>query len=121
MELKLVNFEQAKTLKKLGFPQRAITSIGWYSTNGQLSNSSIDVPLDLLEGESTAPTLEFVTKWLREEKGLWIEISKGGYEKSAHCFLNDYIYENETNIKEFDSYEEALSAGIDKAIEILKN
>ena len=31
-----------------------------------------------------------------------------------------FLYEDETNIKEFNSYEEALSAGIDKAIEILK-
>lgn len=111
MASQLIYADQASTLKEIGFPL-VYEEIEYEEPWGGFNSYVSDKPI--------LPTLELVAKWLREEKGLWIEISKGGYEKSAHCFLNDYIYENETSIKEFDSYEEALSAGIDKAIEILK-
>lgn len=118
LKLPLVTFEQAKALKELGFPQRAVSSIGWYSTNGQLNNSSINAPLDLLEGECYASTLEFVVKWLREEKEIYIDV--------LHQYLNnDYSLwfgydKNDEETTGFNTYEEALSEGIDKAIEILK-
>ena len=130
MKLQLVSFEQAKALKDLGFPQLYEYTLD-NKGNRKLKLAEYLVPYAFDEqGNATVDRwntktyscipLEFVAKWLRDEKNLWIEISKGGYEKSAHCFLGDYIYEDATHIKEFNSYEEALSAGIDKAIEILK-
>lgn len=138
MELQLVSFEQAKALKEVGFPQNIYTSqvylektiphdiiakecglSDWQCIGGTViscSSSYNKYGVDTCR----CPTLELVAKWLRDKKNLWIKISKGGYDKSAHCFLGDYIYEDATHIKEFATYEDALSAGIDKAIEILK-
>ena len=114
----IINPEQASKLKDLGFPQDMYYGVYYYA-----EESTCPIPflgVSLVKNFYVAPSLEQVAKWLRDKKDLWIEISKGGYEKSAHCFLGDYIYEDATHIKEFNSYEEALSAGIDKAIEILK-
>lgn len=120
MEQVIVTLEQAKSLKELGFPQRAISSIGWYSTNGQLNNSSIDIPLDLLEGECAAPHLELVAKWLRDEKDIFININ---HISSGYSSWIKTISDNANigaNLGYVDKYEVALSNGIDKAIEILK-
>ena len=142
MKLQLVSFEQALALKELGYSQDdskfcyPVITVRMQNTyEGYPYSFSPGDIINLLEESANgsyfigivsdddlinAPSLEEVAKWLRDEKNLWIEISKGGYEKSAHCFLGDYIYEDATHIKEFNSYEEALSAGIDKAIKILK-
>lgn len=83
------------------------------------------------------PTLELCAKWLREEKNIYITIlptyNNRRYLKSFICELDyknnvgafvthtlnknkgSYLYDD------FNSYEEALSTCIDKAIEILKN
>ena len=118
LKLNLVSFEQAKALKELGYPQRAITSIAWYSTNGTLNDSSINAPLDLLENESCAPTLELVKSWLMS-KFIFINIIYSN--KRFHLEILDdksmTLYKNYN----FDLYEDALSVGINKSIEILKS
>lgn len=124
MKLQLVSKEQAVRLRDIDFPQDK-HDLGYTICNcsdrfNVYKEGTLTENASSMIKKVSAPSLELVAKWLREEKNLWIEISKGGYEKSAHCFLGDYIYEDETNIKEFNSYEEALSAGIDKAIGILK-
>ena len=118
LKLNLVSFKQAKALKELGYPQRAISSIAWYSTNGTLNDSSINAPLDLLENECCAPTLELVKSWLMS-KFIFINVIYSN--KRFHLeILNDksmILYKNYN----FDLYEDALSVGVNKAIEILKN
>lgn len=118
LKLNLVSFKQSKALKELGYPQRAISSIGWYSTNGTLNDSSINAPLDLLENESCAPTLELVKLWLMSES-IFINIIYSN-KRFYLEILDDKsmtLYKNYN----FDLYEDALSVGINKAIEILKN
>lgn len=117
LKLNLVSFKQSKALKKLGYPQRAISSIGYYSANGILNDSSIDAPLDLLESEYCAPTLELVKTWLMS-KFIFINVIYSN--KRFHLEILDdksmILYKNYN----FDLYEDALSVGINKAIEILK-
>lgn len=123
MKLQLVTFEQAKALKELGFPQ---------GTTNKFYYKSVDETFDYwdIQQYSTekdfyaAPVLELVTKWLREEKDidLWVRPlyswnAKEGEHKAGYHFEGDW--QNET-ITSYPTYEEALSAGIDKAIEILK-
>lgn len=119
MEIQLISFEQAKALKELGFPQRFISSFGWFSKNGLLNNSSIDAPMEEVDDECVAPSYEFVAKWLREDCDIYIEVDR--LEK-LYCWKiissNNTLY----NIvsEKYNTYEEALSAGIDRTIEVLK-
>ena len=135
MELQLVNFKQAVALKELGFPQdiSQSTSYGEYDESGDFWG------LDQYYGDNSyaAPTLELVAKWLREEKGMlisvyclltsgyWWNISKDfaytvKYKDMAeiHSPLNIAVPEGDSF--GYETYEDALSAGIDKAIEMLK-
>lgn len=121
LELQLVTFEQAKALKELGFPQD-IDTTKWYS-GGRVLYS--DKPLDYLPVSFVAPTLEIVAKWLRNEKYIHIDCEICEFDEWQ---LRFYLHNNEiglyhilpTKFKKFDTYEQALSVGIDKAIEILK-
>lgn len=120
MEIQLVSFEQAKALKELGFPQRFISSFGWFSKNGLLNNSSIDAPMEEVDDECVAPSYEFVAKWLREDCDIYIEVDR--LEKLYSWKIissNNTLYNNLVSEK-YNTYEEALSAGIDRTIEMLK-
>lgn len=127
MELHLVNFKQAIALKELGFPQdiSQSTSYGEYDEDGDFWG------LDQYYGEISyaAPTLELVAKWLREEKNIWVNVWADS-EDNEHNKFNTVFYEQVCYGKDNKiisnkgifvhlTYEEALSAGIDKAIEIL--
>lgn len=143
IELNIVSFKQAKELKDLGFPQEYdkyhsnVYVLEDYSHEDEVqrfysdtvtvkSGTLSNYPVGISEtNRCYAPTLELASRWLRDSKDIWIEISRGHYESSAHCFINsksfsNYLYDDNSRIKDFNSYENALSAGIDKSIEILK-
>ena len=133
-------FEQAKALKELGFDWECHYH---YETNRLLAPNvktlyySMDIDSDDLcfdvnghnIGDISAPTLAQAQKWLREVKGIevgvfadfdiglpngkWVWIMR-----KFNTYLCDTIFP-EDNIN-YDSYEQALSAGIDKALELLK-
>lgn len=71
-----------------------------------------------------APTLELAAKWLREEKKIYIDVTWGNMQGNIiWCASLNNLGKGSSmlgDIKHVDSYEEALSAGIDKAIEMLK-
>lgn len=117
MELQLVNFTQAIALKELGFPQRTRDYDKWYNQNKVLDNYTNQDTY-----KCYAPTLELVAKWLRDEYNIFIEImlDLGGGYNVKYCKLpwTNTLFDNEVGF--FEDYEEALSAGIDKAIEMLK-
>ena len=82
MELQLVSFEQAKALKDLGFPQLYEYTLD-NKGNRKLKLAEYLVPYAFDEqGNATVDRwntktyscipLEFVAKWLRDEKNLWI-------------------------------------------------
>lgn len=72
-----------------------------------------------------APTIELAAKWLRKEKDFHItpEYRTLGEKIIYYCKINGHCLEENNTLKRllFNSYEDALSAGIDKVIEILKN
>lgn len=76
-----------------------------------------------IDGRISAPTLPQVQKWLREVKDIHIQ--------SKICFIKfdwyaqiikglSYYPKIICATTHFDTYEKALSAGIDKALELLK-
>lgn len=114
MKLQKVTHKQARILKELGFPlQYAEVSFFTNETNSLYDKESGEI--------YELPYLELVAKWLREEKNLNVMI--GIYNTCYYYELYesfDYINLNHRT-DNYPTYEEALSAGIDKAIEKLKN
>lgn len=132
------SFEQSVKLKELGFDWECHYH---YEINRLLSPNvrtfyySMDIDSDDLcfdvngrnIGDISAPTLSQAAKWLREVKGISVESVSCGYEDNVNgniiwssfiCLLKDKLGFDQAAT--FNSYEQALSAGIDKALELLK-
>lgn len=118
MGLKLVNYNQAKALKELGFNYKCST---FYYPSFTIKKVRRDKFINWNDYVSlvpviSAPPLELVKLWLMS-KFIFINIIYSN--KRFHLeILNDksmILYKNYN----FDLYEEALLVGIDKAIEIL--
>lgn len=136
MELELVNFEQAKALKELGFNYKCQ---GYYDLVGTLYPYESAMHWNHnanTEHKScySAPTLELAAKWFRDERNLIITVfyddesdsanPDDEYESRGWYYLVEeplYQYSKLAYYSEdyFDTYEEALSAGINKVIKIL--
>jgi hypothetical protein len=71
----------------------------------------------------SAPTLDVAQRWLREVKKIHIEITFGGkwiYTPYNLTNLECLLSEDEfPEIRNYNTYEEALEAGIKKALEII--
>lgn len=128
MELEIVNFEQAKALKELGFPQE-VHPWNLYDIHTGILHKDYDdsSPLYLTENDTCmAPSLELVAKWLRKEKDF--HICPRYVVLNGEKFYYSEVNEEELSYMEcpgywypirYNTFEEALSAGINKAIEIL--
>ena len=124
-----VSFEQAKALKELGFDWDC-GAYYYTDTKEFRGNISPDNHNYRSEIVASAPTLYQAQKWLREKYKLWLE--------TVICItnVNQYscdIYDLKTADEDgymdgpttdiegtFNTPEQSLSAGIDKAIELLK-
>lgn len=127
-----VSFEQAKALKELGFDWEVSH---FYGLNEANEPKLCRLP-DTLGGQDnhnkyhgnfSAPTLSQAQKWLREkeiEVGVFAnfdgELPNGKWVwlmRKFNTHLYDTVFTEDIN---YDTYEQALSAGIDKALELLK-
>lgn len=130
-----VSIEIAKKLKEKGFPQSPdyFNYSSYYDWDGlrkihSLSNASVWFDSNISRDNIYfAPTISQVLKWLREEKKINVEIFlyHGTYsycvkngtkicEDCSHPWLND-----DTTEEEYDSYEEAVLAGIEYILDNL--
>lgn len=149
MELELVSFNQAKSLKELGFPNILSYQACPYSyfdkylidiNNNDVSTLNPKWREVKNKDICFAPSLELAAKWLRKEKKLSISVSWMPNIKKYNCICSDMnytpkehpskdaykIYKEQFEVHKndndlFDDYKEALSAGINKAIEMLTN
>lgn len=116
-----VTFEQAAKLKELGFDWKCMKGYAHYPNE---SVRTFNAQEENINGEYnewcySAPTLAQAQKWLREVKKLLIEVGYRSYKKwsgTVSDFRNGRIY---TAIDDNNTYEEAISEGIDKALERL--
>lgn len=128
-----VSFEQAKAMKELGFDWevRAI-----YDSDRKLGcqlDTRVTIPKNFncehpfKESLFSAPSLYQAKKWFIDKFSLVVsslpyipdpndDVLKWRYYVDKY---NPYIIQ-EGSIKVYDSFEEALSAGIDRALQILK-
>ena len=122
-----VTFKQAVKLKELGFDWKVyqyykIDVEGdinfWFPEEGAYDFNSFD------DGRYSAPTLYQANKWLIEKFSMQVhtrlyevvgksEVRKWRYHltHSGLCMVGGWDY--------FDKYEQVLSAGIDRALEII--
>lgn len=119
MEDDYVTFEQAKVLKELGFPQWEESKYPYYD-GYSFDGKETSVISSNCKMEYSKVPLSLVQKWLRKEKNIHLIV-----DRIEDNIGKDYTWKicGKTPIfgEAFgDEYEEALSAGIDKAIEILK-
>lgn len=129
-----VKYEQAKALKELGFnrechyrfniDKQIVPNVVYSNAGVDSDDVAVDVNFRCI-GDISAPTLSQAAKWLREVKKLCIcsinKIDNRGRYKYQWLvvFLNEDKSES-SDPKFFDTYEQALSSGIDKALEFLK-
>ena len=146
-----VTYEQALRLKELGFNWYNRYSQMFYATqcycegNNQFFFDTIG-PGDLIsspkmkEDENDgwiededycvlAPTLSQAAKWLREVKGIYVWVEPEINEYDNEIVYLTYVWdnnkrqypENYDGVKDKDTYEEALSDGISKSLELIIN
>lgn len=120
-----VSLEQAKLLKENGFPQEFTNGCKVFCTVGEFKGKIVsynDCAPERDKKSIAAPSLYVVQKWLRNEHNIHLVIHKDRIDEWS-------VYGHEISPIEFtvfplltgfDSYEEALSAGITKALESLK-
>lgn len=118
-------YEQSIKLKELGFDW--IYGEGFQEKTYYNSLKTLcQFDEEIVTTELPAPTLAQAQKWLRE-KGI---IVLAGYEPYKYWLIENegpkwkyYINSKDSihhSMAEFNSYEQALSAGVDKAFELLK-
>lgn len=100
--------KQAIDLKELGFI---------FGLHGKYSKGKLTLVT------SEPPSLALAAKWLREKHHLAVIVKLNGvrtmwFSEIWEMIPNGKVYDNPGVL--YDSYEDALSAGIDNAIEILK-
>jgi hypothetical protein len=124
--------ELAVKLKEKGFPQRPnyFNYGSYYNWDGlrkthSLSNASVWFdPIISRDNIYFAPTISQVLKWLREEKGMYIQITLFEYCYD-YCILDTKMvyYDNEHKVLHQGptgySYDEAALAGIEYCLDNL--
>lgn len=117
-----VTFEQAVQLKELGFDWQCNY---WYHPleTEKIIECQTYCNHNSFERPYSAPTLSQAQKWLREKGIIILVLATSNLETGASYYY--YIFKEKSldDIEAdavYSTYEQALSAGIDKAIELLK-
>ena len=148
MKEEYVTYEQSQALKRLGFAEKVNhaylkkISIEPELSVGDLKEVHSNVPKNYNDNRKgagkglffySAPRLDQAQKWLREVKGIHIVVDPYCKENNSDtniCNAEDCFWSMELSSVpfgywlnaskgEFDTYELALSSGIDKALELL--
>ena len=125
MKEDFVTYEQAVQLKELGFDRD--TDYYYSGYDKQLYSRWMPNGFDYNEPPTPAPTLSQAQKWLREVKETYVEARLRWSKSNEVKFeanigwpvLSDPSFFTHLSTL-FDTYEAALSAGVDEALECLK-
>lgn len=134
-------YEQAVKLKELGFDWK---TTHYYDENGILTASFEEISADggyeyivsidnlvgnfnLQNGQDdewcSAPTMAQAAKWLRDIKGtiILVDVLRGKREIFYWKISDSSGFWIDSSVDNYNTYEEALLAGIDEVLEITKN
>ena len=113
----LVTLETAKLLKEKGFREDCMsfyTKDGLFNCNSYINTNVLKLPV---------PTQSITQKWLRETKNLHIEISYMYENYWTYDILtiprHDLIGLSDRPIIRYNTYEEALEAGLQEALKLI--
>lgn len=132
-----VTYEQAKALKELRFDWECLHGYYRFYSDKEPWLNSCGYAKNSIGSDSfsyAAPTLSLAQKWLREVKDIIIGIDFDNWNDKYECHVYKRMGYKGANIRDtygsqlvtneyhedFDTYEQALSAGVDKALELLK-
>ncbi len=130
MEDTRVTFETAKLAKEKGFFQETNRlEIPYYNYKGEFKGDVSDWRIrKYIRGENTsdiefvsAPTQSLLAKWLREEHNIIVLVDYEGIDGYYYKF---YSYKEgnknyDASDKNYNTYEEALEAGIQEALKLI--
>ena len=130
MEDTRVTFETAKLAKEKGFFQETNRlEIPYYNYKGAFKGDVSDWRIrKYIRGENTsdiefvsAPTQSLLVKWLREEHNIIVLVDYEGIDGYYYKF---YSYKEgnknyDASDKNYNTYEEALEAGIQEALKLI--
>lgn len=129
MKDELITYSTAKLAKEKGFNIR--THYVWINRPGEPKCRKVDITLDLLDNEYNAPTQSLLQRWLREKHNCFVEVrwycEQGQMPDDLNWgFYVDYYGIPYTNAPDasgsnFNSYEEALEAGLQEALKLIKS
>lgn len=120
MQKYFVSYAQAVVLKELGFDEPCF---GFYSTLYDLMIMKTNGVKSLFDSECLAPLKAQVFEWFREKHNLasfiWYNslCEKWRFDEIICLRTGDTLIDSD---EQFQTYEEAESAAIDKLIELLK-
>ena len=126
MKEEYVTYEQSQALKRLGFKEETTHYYVNFKSDGEVKLWSCNPPdnhnarLSINE-VCSAPRLDQAVAWMREEKGIFVGVI---YDNNMSNY-NPYGFRvqipmcNDRSALGFHEYNQALSAGIDKALELL--
>lgn len=124
MTEELITLETAKLLKEKGFNEYCKDIIR--EDNGRMMQSVFRTNKDLPKGAYSRPTQSIAAKWLRETKNLHISIIRNacgyGYDickADNGTHITDGIFKGPNDGGQWDTYEEALEAGIQEALKLI--
>lgn len=124
MTEELVTLETAKQLRKKGFNEYCKDIIR--EDNGRMMQSVFRTNKDLPKGAYSRPTQSIAAKWLREIKNLHIEIYRNacgyGYvivKANNGTWMKADDAKGPNDGGNWDTYEEALEAGIFEVLKLI--
>lgn len=122
MQEELVTFKTAKLAKERGFNTHCRY---YFDDKDETLCENEDFPYNSWNGSIFAPTQSLLQKWLREVHGIIVEITwqmcSTDYEYAIIDMNNPPNYNDDVErIIGFKTYEEALEAGLFKALKLIK-
>ena len=125
MNKEFVTYEQAVALKELGFDEFCFAYYKDIKGEKVLLDDSMN-----FDGECDAPLYQQAFRWFREKHGICSWIERLYTEDSVAYYRTTQEYKKDTSskmhnlhvgLKEYNTYEEAEQACLNKLIEIVKH
>ena len=117
-----VSFDTARMLKEAGFD---VPCFNQYTERGTIWHCDCPENFNISQRATSCPTQALAARWLREAHHYVVCVwYSAEHEKwfYAHWNLDNMMFDEEYSISDFiyDSYEQALEAGLQKAVKLIK-